>query len=67
MNYAKLMEVLDSRDDLLVKLASLRFFQALVLDDVVEELSAWDILSDKVELLWRLNDFVELNNVGVPC
>lgn len=60
------MEVLDSTDDLLEELAGLLLLQFLLLDDVVEEFAPTDELHDQEQLLGRLDDFEELDDVGVP-
>ena len=43
---AELMEVLDTTDDLLEEFARLSFFQLLLLNNVVEELTSTDELHD---------------------
>ena len=43
---AELMEVLDTTDDLLKEFARLSFFQLLLLNNVVEELTSTDELHD---------------------
>lgn len=60
-----LMNVLDTRDELQVELAGLLFREPGVSHDVVEELTAVAVLHDHVQLFFGLNDFVELNDVGV--
>ena len=66
MHDAKLVQVFDSADDLLEELASLGFFKLLFLDDIVEKLTSADELHDEKELLWRLNNFKQLDDVWVP-
>ena len=65
MHDVQLVKVLDPGDDLVEEFESLWFLHALVLHDVVEKFSTVSILHDQVELLGRLNDFVELNDVWV--
>ena len=65
MDDVELVKVLNSSDDLMKELESLRLFYSLVLDDVIEELSSISILHDQVKLLWRLNDLIQLNNIWV--
>ena len=65
MDDVELVEVLNSSDDLMKELESLRLFYSLVLDDVIEELSSISILHDQVKLLWRLNDLIQLDNIWV--
>jgi len=60
------VQVLNAADNLLEKLAGFFFFQFLLLHDVVEKLASADVLHNQKELLWRLNDFKELDDVGVP-
>lgn len=66
MNNAQLVQVLDARDYLLEKLASFTFFEALVLDDVVEELTSRNVLGNQVKLPGSFNVFIQLDDVGVP-
>ena len=61
----ELVQVFDSADYLLEELASLSLFELLFLDDVVEKLAAADKLHDEEELLWRLNDFKQLDDIRV--
>lgn len=35
-------------------------------DDVVEELTSIAVLHDHIELLFCLNDFIQLNNIWMP-
>lgn len=60
-----LMNVLNTRDELQVELAGLLFREPGVSDDVVEELTAIAVLHDHVQLFFGLNDFIELDHVGV--
>lgn len=66
VDYVEVVHVLDAGDDLLVELAGLFLLQFGVLDDVVEELSTAGVLHDQVELLGRLDDLVQLDDVRVP-
>ena len=66
MDDAELMEVLHAADDLLEELAGFSLLQLLFLYDIVEKLAATDKLHDKEELLRRLNDFEQLDDVRVP-
>jgi len=61
----QLMDVFNSGDNLLIKLARLSFLELLFLDNVVKKLSATCILHYKIEQLRSLNYFVKLNNVWV--
>lgn len=60
------MEVFNSANNLMEELKCLRLFDALVLYDVVKELATVGVLHDQIQLLRRLNNLVELNDVGVP-
>jgi len=66
MNYAKLVEVFSSTDDLLEELACLSLFQLLLFDDVVEKFTATDEFHDQKELLGCLYDLKQLDDVWVP-
>jgi len=50
------MNVLDARDQLLVKLARLLFLQSLMSNNIVEELACRAKLHDKKKLTLRLNN-----------
>ena len=63
---AQLVQVLNTTDDLLEELACFRLFQLLLLDDVVKKFASTHKLHDQEELLWRLNNLEELNDVRVP-
>ena len=60
------MEVLNSRNYLLKELARLFLLQPLILNDIVEELTARHVLSDEVKLPRGFYDFIELDDVGMP-
>ena len=66
MNYSELVQIFDSSNYLVEKPASFRFFDPLVLNNKIKELTATCILHDQIELLWRLNNFIKLNYVWVP-
>ena len=59
------VKIFYSSNDLVKEFEGLRLLNTLVLDDVVEELASIRILHDKIELLWRLNDFVQLDDIGM--
>lgn len=65
MHNTKLVNVLNSADDLLVHLGSLVLFESPVLDDVLEEFTAGAILHDEVQVVVVLNHFVQLHNLRV--
>ena len=60
-----LVDVLDARDELEVKLAGLLLREPRVSDDVVEQLAAIAVLHYHVELLFGFNYFVQLNDIRV--
>jgi hypothetical protein len=60
------VDVLDPVQDLLEDAAGLGLGQAFLLDDVVEQLALGDVLHHEEQLLLGLDDFVELDDVGVP-
>ena len=57
------MEVFNSRNNLLEELACFAFLEALMLYDVVKQFTPWNILSNEVQLPWRLYDLIQLNNI----
>lgn len=65
MNDVQRMDVLNSGNNLLEKLAGLFFGDPRVLDDVVKEFAPTGILHYQVELPWSLNYFIKLHDVGV--
>mgnify|MGYP006093167101 CR=1 FL=1 len=65
MDNAKLMNILDTGDNLLVHLGCLCFFEPPVLDYVLEKLTARTVLHDQVQIVVILDHFVELNHVRV--
>ena len=62
---AELVDVVDAGDQLLEILASLPFFESLVLHDQVEKFAALHELHDQVEILLCLDNLVDLHNVGM--
>lgn len=62
---SELVNVLDSRYELLKVFARGLLFKALILHDQIEELASFDKFHDEVEVLLRLDDFVDLDHVGV--
>ena len=65
MDYVQLMDILNTSQYLLEKFASFLLLEASVRDDIVKELSPRGIFHDQVELLWSLNNLIELDYVGV--
>lgn len=61
----QLMYVVNPRDYLLEKFASLFLLQSRVCHDVIKQLSPAGVLHYQVELLGSFNDFVELYDVGM--
>lgn len=59
------MDVLDAGDYLLKELASLLLWNSSFLHDVVEEFASTGVLHDQVKLARCLNDFIQLDDVGV--
>ena len=57
--------VLDAAHDLLEKVARLVLRQAPLLDDVVKQLAALDVLHDHIDVARRLHDFVQADDVRV--
>ena len=66
MDDAKLVEVLDAVNNLLEEAASVALLDPVVLDDVVEELSARSVLHNKVELFGGLDDLVVGERPALP-
>jgi len=66
MNDVQLVEVLDASDNLVEERAGLGLFHAVALHDVVEQLTSFSELHYQVQLLGGLNDFVQLDDVGMP-
>lgn len=66
MNYAKLVKVLNSGNDLVKEFLRFGFFYPLVLNNVIEYLTPACVLHYQVKLLRCLNDFIELNYVWMP-
>lgn len=61
----QLAQVLDSGDQLLEKPASLVFLEVVLGCDVVEQLAVAAVLHDEKQPVFGLDDFVELDDVGV--
>ena len=59
------MKVLNPANNLLEEFACLRFLKFLLLHNVVEQLSSTDIFHNEKELLGRLNNLEQLDDVGV--
>ena len=59
------MEILYPRYYLLEELACKRFIELLMLDYVVEQLTAWHVLHDQVELSRSFDDLIQLHDVRV--
>ena len=59
------MDVLDATDELLKVLACLLLSQPLVLHDDVEQFSARGELHHQVKILLSLDDFIDLDDVGM--
>ena len=66
MNNSQLVEVLDAADDLLEEFAGFGFLELLLFHDVVEELAPAHELHDQKQLLRRLDDFEQLDDIGMP-
>ena len=65
MTDTTLVQVLNSADELPVKLSCLLLVEACISDDEVEELTSVGMLHDHEKLLFRLNNLVELDDIGV--
>ena len=61
-----LVQILNTRKDLLEEFASLPLIEPLFFNDKIEQLSSIGILHYEEKLAVSLNDFVELDDVGVP-
>jgi hypothetical protein len=61
----QLGQILNSRDNLLEKLASLPFLNVAKLHDVVEQFPAWGVLHDEHQRCGGFDDLVQLHNVRV--
>ena len=62
---AQFMYVMDSCNQFLEMLAGLRLFEPLTLDDKVEQLAPRGVLHNQVQITLGLDDFIDLNDVGV--
>ena len=65
MHDIKFVEVLDTGNDLVEKLQSLRLLNSLVLHDKVKELTLTRVLHDEVELLGSFDNLIQLDDVWV--
>ena len=63
MHNAQLLQILNTRYDLLEELACLCLFQTLLFDDVIEQFALGYVFCDEVELLRRLNNLIKLNDI----
>ena len=59
------VNVLDSRQNLLHELDGLSFVKPFSLDDVIKELTSFSVLHDEMDVGFGLDDFIELDDVGV--
>ena len=59
---AILVQVLHSLQYLVKKAASIEIVHSVVFHNVVKEFSCIRVLHDKIQLIFRLNDLVELND-----
>jgi hypothetical protein len=66
VDYSEFMKILNTTDDLLEKFACFYFLQTLFLDDVVKKFAPTSVLSNQEQLFRCLNDFKQLDDVGVP-
>ena len=66
MNYSEFSQVVNGEDKLLVKPARFFFLEPRLRCYVAEELSIAAVLHYDVEAEWGLNNFVHLNDMGVP-
>ena len=65
MHDVQLVKVLDSCDYLMEKFKSLRLFDSLIFNNVIEQFTSIRILHDQVKLFGRLYDFIKLDYVWV--
>lgn len=66
MDNIQLVQILNSRSNLMEKFDRLWLFNPVVFHDIIKKFTTAHIFHDQVELLWCLNNFVELNNVRMP-
>ena len=66
MDDIELVEILDTSDDLMKELTSLRLLHSLVGHVIVKQLSTLSVLHDKVQLFRSLDDLVKLDNIWMP-
>ena len=67
MDDAQFLKILNTRYDLLEEFACLLLIQPLFLDDVIKKLSFGHVFGDQVELFWGLDDFIQLDDIGMSC
>lgn len=65
MNDIEFMQIFNASDYLMEKFDSERFLNSLIFYDKVKKFAARCILHDQVELFWRLNNLIELDNMRV--
>ena len=65
MANAGLVDILDTRNQFQVKLARLLLAKSCMPNDVVEQFSSIAVLHDHVQFFLRLDDLIELDDVGV--
>jgi len=59
------VDLLNTTQNLLLKSRGFFLFDALISDNIVEQFSSTGKLHDELQLLWRFDDFLELDYVGV--
>lgn len=65
MSHVETVDVLESENEASKVLSSKFFSQSVSVDDQVKQLAALCKLHDQVQLVFGLDDFVELNDVGM--
>lgn len=65
VNNFQFMTVLDTADDLIEYLTSFILIHSLLLDDVVKQFSSTKKLHDQEKIFWRLNDLIQLDDIGM--
>lgn len=65
MANSNLVDVLNPRNDLLEEPACLLLLKPLSFDDIVEQLASVCVFHDEEQLARGLDDFIELNDIGV--
>lgn len=66
MNNSIFMDILNSRQNLLHKLDGFLLIESFSLDDIIEQLSTLCIFHYKVNVGFRLDDLIELDDIGMP-